>query len=238
MRIVTWNCQGAFRKKAATIAQFRPDIAIIQECECPERLHFPPQIPQPTGQVWFGDRATQGLCILSYTGLRFAVAVEHDPAIRYCVPLHVTGPTTDCHLLAVWAMGHKNPKLSYVGQLAQAITRYGDFLGAKEAVVAGDFNSNKQWDRKPRIGNHSWVVDALARYELVSVYHEWSGEAQGEESAKTLFMYRKREKVYHIDYCFVPRAWMPRLRYFAVGDYERWGKESDHTPLLLEFARP
>lgn len=236
MRIVTWNCQGAFRKKAAAVAHFRPDIAIIQECECPERLVFPPHCPQPTSQVWFGERLTQGLCVLSYSGLRFTVASEYEPSIRYCVPLHVQGPTVDLHLLAIWAMAHKDPKLSYVGQIARAITRYGDFLGTKETVVAGDFNSNKQWDRKPRIGNHSWVVEALARYGLVSVYHEWSGEAQGEESAKTLFMYRKREQVYHIDYCFVPHTWMPRLRTFAVGAYERWRAESDHMPLLLEFG--
>jgi hypothetical protein len=72
MRIVTWNCQGAFRKKAEEIARFRPDFAIIQECERPERLLFPPHLPQPTGQAWFGERATQGLCVLSYTGLRFS----------------------------------------------------------------------------------------------------------------------------------------------------------------------
>ncbi|RIK44908.1 MAG: exonuclease [Chloroflexi bacterium] len=236
MRIVTWNCQGAFRKKAEAVAQFKPDIAIIQECECPERLAFPPHLPQPTTQMWFGERATQGICVLSYNGLRFALGEAYDPAIRYCVPLRVSGPTADFHLLAVWAMPHTNPRLSYVGQIAQAITRYGDFLTEKETVVAGDFNSNKQWDRKPRIGNHSWVVDALARHGLVSVYHEWSGEAQGAESAKTLFMYRKRAKTYHIDYCFAPRPWLKRLRFFAVGEYERWSAASDHMPLFLEFS--
>lgn len=38
MRIVTWNCQGGFHRKAAAIEMFRPDLVIIQECECPDRL--------------------------------------------------------------------------------------------------------------------------------------------------------------------------------------------------------
>ena len=73
MKIATWNCQGAFRKKAEPIARFMPDIAIIQECECPERLKFPHQIASPTTLLWFGERMTKGIGILSYTGLRFSL---------------------------------------------------------------------------------------------------------------------------------------------------------------------
>lgn len=235
MKIATWNCQGAFRKKAEPLARFAPDIAIIQECECAERLHFPKHILQPASCLWFGERATRGVGVFSYTGLQISLYEGYDPTIRYCVPLRVSGHA-DLHLLAVWAMGHSNPKLSYVGQLAQAITRYSDFLSAKDAIIAGDFNSNKQWDHMPRLGNHSWVVATLEQLGLVSVYHAWSGEAQGEESQKTLYMYRRQEKAYHIDYCFVPCSWMKRVQSFSVGQYAQWNRQSDHMPLLVEFA--
>ena len=38
MRIVTWNCNGAFRKKYSRlkIDDKYPDILVIQECENPE----------------------------------------------------------------------------------------------------------------------------------------------------------------------------------------------------------
>jgi len=38
MRLVTWNCQGGFHRKAQAIESLHPDLAIIQECECPDRL--------------------------------------------------------------------------------------------------------------------------------------------------------------------------------------------------------
>jgi hypothetical protein len=55
MKLVTWNCQGAYRKKATLIAHFKPDIAVIQECETLDRLTFAQDIPRPTAQVWFGN---------------------------------------------------------------------------------------------------------------------------------------------------------------------------------------
>ena len=236
MRIVTWNCQGAFRRKAEYIARFAPDIAVIQECECPERLDFPIHIPPPTSVLWFGERLAKGIGILSYTDLCFSLYEDYDSTIKYCVPLQVTGASITLNLLAVWAMNHKDPKLSYIGQVSQAITRYSKFIAKQETVIVGDFNSNKQWDRKPGVGNHSWVVATLAQQGLVSVYHQWSGEAQGGESVKTLYMYRRQEKVYHIDYCFVPQTWVKRLQSFSVGSYEQWIRWSDHMPLLVEFA--
>jgi exonuclease III len=37
MKIISWNCNGAFRKKFETIQSMDPDIMIVQECEDPEQ---------------------------------------------------------------------------------------------------------------------------------------------------------------------------------------------------------
>jgi exonuclease III len=49
-------------------------------------------------------------------------------------------------------------------------------------------------------------------------------------------MYRKRDKGYHIDYCFVPKSWMRWVKSVSVGTYEQWSDLSDHSPMFVEFA--
>jgi exonuclease III len=61
MKLITWNCQGAFRKKADQILPHRPDILVIQECEHPDKLVFHPTTQQPNDLIWFGDNLHKGL---------------------------------------------------------------------------------------------------------------------------------------------------------------------------------
>ena len=79
---------------------------------------------------------------------------------------------------------------------------------------------------------------SLASLGLVSAYHRFFGEDQGAESRPTLYLLKKRERPYHIDYCFIPESWVPNLTSVAVGAYETWITASDHCPLVVDIALP
>ena len=60
MKIITWNCNMAFRKKANHILAYKPDILVVPECEHPDKLKFSNDIPKPTDILWFGENKNKG----------------------------------------------------------------------------------------------------------------------------------------------------------------------------------
>ncbi|OSZ80558.1 exonuclease [Chitinophagaceae bacterium IBVUCB2] len=235
MRLITWNCQGAFRKKADFILPLRPDILVVQECEHPDKLKFTPTIPKPNDIYWYSDGGKKGIGIFSYSNYKFEILPEFNPDFRYILPFRVTGNGQNFTLLAVWAMDNKeNRQRRYIGQVWFAIDHYKSLLG-NSTILIGDFNSNKIWDYKDRVGSHSDVVKKLADNNIHSVYHKHFDIAQGKEEHSTLFMYRKKEKAYHIDYCFASADLLDKVEQIDIGTYENWATHSDHTPLIIKF---
>ena len=235
MKLITWNCQGAFRKKAQPITDCQPTIVAIQECECPAKLRFAKELPQPDDFLWQGDNLDKGVGVFTYGDLRLTLDESYDPTIRHCIPLRIRGEV-DCHVLAVWAMGHKEKARSYVGQVYHAVHHYANFIRRRETILLGDFNSNAIWDRERKVSNHSALVKVLAEANLMSVYHEYFGEAPGQERQATYFHHRSPHQGYHLDYCFVPKSWLARLQSVTIGPFEPWCGYSDHAPLVVEFA--
>ncbi len=155
---------------------------------------------------------------------------------KWIVPVVVNAPTPFT-LLAVWACRTGTKKAdNYVGQIYQALISHPEWFDGAPVVLAGDLNSNTIWDPERRVGNHSEVVRILAG--LVSVYHEFFGEPQGAESRPTIYLFRHAHRPFHLDYLFLPRDWVLRLKTAEVGEYGRWSKLSDHCPVTAEFELP
>ena len=236
MKLLTWNCAGAFRKKTGLLAAFNPDLAIIQECERPEKLLFPQDF-KPDSMAWFGDStAAKGVGVFGFSGLGVEVAADvYDPTIRHCVPLRITG-AWDFHLIAIWAMPQaKSSEWSYVGQICRALESYAAFIRAGDTLLAGDFNSNLIFDRPRRACNHSTVVEKLAQYGIVSLYHEYFHESHGQESQPTFYLTKKVTRPFHLDYFFAPTHWSQKVTRLAVGEFAAWRPWSDHCPLFVEL---
>ena len=151
------------------------------------------------------------------------------------IPIAVTGGHFDFTLYAIWANNPSDPDGQYVEQVWKAIHYYDRHLTRKRTMLVGDFNGNTIWDRKRRAGNHSNVVQRLEEKGIYSSYHLHHQQTQGEEHHPTLYMYRRKDKPYHIDYCFVSVDLARRIESVDIGDYHSWIRHSDHVPLIVTF---
>jgi exodeoxyribonuclease III len=214
---------------------FQPDVLIVPECENPDRLKFGKLTPTPVDYYWYGSNENKGLGIFSYSHYGIKPIDAYDPRFKYIVPFRISGNSQDHTLFAIWAMDNKdNPEARYIGQIWLAINHYKDLLN-DSTILLGDFNSNKIWDYKDRVGNHSDVVEMLEKYSIRSLYHEINKLNHGEEKQPTFFMQRKRNKPYHIDYCFASKSLIDGGCDYVIGIYDDWIDKSDHVPIIINI---
>ena len=232
LTLVTWNCNGAFRKKFHAIQTVDADIYVIQECEDPLRAKDISYLGFSSNHLWAGPTKNKGLGVFAKTGVKFeAVAMELEP-LELFLPVRVND---DWPLLAAWTRQANSPNFRYIGQLWKLLQGDKSFLAHTGAAVIGDLNSNKRWDEWDRWWNHSDVVRELGELGLQSAYHQYFQEPQGEETRPTLFLQRNREKAYHIDYGFFGPGWS--VQEVQVGQPENWLEISDHMPVIFKLKK-
>jgi exonuclease III len=225
----------AFRKKAGLLLVHEPDIVIIQECEHPDKLVFNEELKKPGDLLWFGSNKNKGLGIFSYSKYRFKLKRNHNPDIKMVIPVAVTAGTIDFTLYAVWANNPDDRDGQYVEQVWKALQHYHKKINKKQTMLIGDFNSNTIWDRKYREGNHSNVVKQLQRKGINSCYHLHHNQVQGKEEHPTFYLYRHREKRYHLDYCFASKDLTDKIISVEIGEYDFWKAYSDHVPVIITY---
>jgi exonuclease III len=238
MKIIEWNCQGAFRKKNDKILALKPDILIVPECENKQKLKFEKLTPIPSDFFWYGDDENKGIGIFSYSDYKFELLQEFNPKFQYIVPLKVSDSNSSFLLFAVWARDNKEKSNeSYIGQVWLAMNYYSHILDF-DSIIIGDFNSNQIWDYKERVGNHSAVVEFLNKHNIVSLYHKKNNANHGQEKEYTFFLYRKLEKPFHIDYAFISKDLISDNCSIEFGNPADWIELSDHIPMITEIEKP
>ena len=227
----------AFRKKAELILSRKPDILIIQECEHIEKLNFKEEIIQPNDSLWFGQNLNKGLGVFSFGNYQLKLLEIHNPEIKTILPIQVTGGDYDFILFAIWAFNSDDVNYKYIGQVWKAIQYYEELLKSKKVILIGDFNSNVIWDKPRRKSNHSDVIKKLSDLNIFSTYHHHLNQIPGEEIHPTFYLYRHRDKPYHIDYCFASQILIDLIENVEIGIYDDWNKYSDHKPLEITFLK-
>lgn len=248
MKIVTWNCNGAFRKKYHALEAMDADILIIQECEDPAQSTK--AYREWAGDyLWLGESKNKGIGIfprrgntvqkLNWSG-EFTVPglISNSPStswrtneLRLFLPFSINHTTT---ALAVWTKGKEDHVFGYMGQFWKYLQIHHRDLSNARTIVIGDFNSNAQWDKSDRWWSHTDTVEELETLGLRSLYHRYTGEDPGKETKPTLFLQRKQEKPYHIDYAFLSED-LVETASIDVGKYRDWISLSDHVPLLVRL---
>ena len=229
LRIVTWNCGMALARKAPSLLALNPDIAVVQECS---KNSVDDLYRHGLSGLWFGANPNKGLAV--FCSKEFTLQAGDELFGKWVVPVRVQG-SLDFNLLAIWAcpVGTKRAD-NYIGQVHRCLMEQSGWFRNAPVVVAGDFNSNSQWDGNRPRRNHTEVVRLFKSHGLISAYHTHHGEKQGAETRPTYYFYRHQDKPFHIDHVFVPKGW--RLRAVEVGSFREWGHLSDHVPVVVDVS--
>ena len=129
----------------------------------------------------------------------------------------------------------EDPDGQYIEQVWKAVHHYSEAITGKKTMLIGDFNSNTIWDRKYRVGNHSAVVKRLEKKSIFSCYHLFHKQIQGKEEHPTFYLYKHKDKPYHLDYCFASTDMADKIQSVEIGDHDRWKQYSDHVPVIVTF---
>lgn len=237
LKIATWNCRGAYRKKQNRfLSKFDPDIWVVQECEHPEKLKKFKGFQSPFNCVWYGENTNKGVAVFSKEGLELEIAIEHEPAYRHIIPINVSGDI-EIKLYAVWAMNAKGEDRSqrYIGQIYSAFDHYE--ICEESTLIMGDFNWNKSFDKNSYglVGKFDDYLIQMRLANLKSVYHAINSESFGQESKPTLHLQGKKEKTYHVDYIFASSKLVKKAIDLKIGSWVEWRKWSDHMPVYSVF---
>ncbi|MGE3959305.1 MAG: endonuclease/exonuclease/phosphatase family protein [Vicinamibacterales bacterium] len=232
MRLVTWNCRvGGFRKKAKHIAPFRPDVLTVQEVEPLDSVLIFGGEDQPT----FRDRISDPLYwrrsigVFSYTGVELA-SVDADTPLYGFRRYRAQRNGLVFQVVAVWTSATKSRQTSYM-QAIEGVREHAGWIAQAPTVIMGDFNDNASY----RLGHWPQLLELLQPLRLVSAYHEYFKEPFGSESRPTHFFTGKETSPFHLDYCFVPQDWAPRISNVHVGTYADWPSVSDHVPVIVDL---
>ncbi|KKH98421.1 hypothetical protein EO95_04400 [Methanosarcina sp. 1.H.T.1A.1] len=234
MRVITWNCNMAFRKKHEQILPYEPDLLIVPECEHPDKFKnkFYDNI------LWISDNKNKGLAVFSFNDFEITTHESYCESYRYVLPVKVLN-NREINLIAVWSQDNKeDPGRRYIGEVWQSLNYYKDMFRSP-TIIAGDFNWNVIWDREhlkyPLHGTLTDVIKLLNQFEISSIYHASKKVKFGIERDPTLYFRKNRKTPYHIDYIFAPIDFINCRKSFSLGKYEDWISLSDHMPLIAEL---
>ena len=218
------------KKKYQKLLSLGADLMVIQECSRSDIKQLG-QTPE-WSSIWFGKNKHKGLGVLAKAPWVIREAQALKP--RWAAKLVIDGPAS-LELFPVWACTSKRPAKRYIEHVHFLLDLMEQTPLSPFAIVAGDFNSNSFWDRDFSAQSHSAAVERFRKLGMKSAYHAFFGNPQGAERHPTFWFRKNKRTVYHIDYAFLSRPLLSKLRNVAVGHCHDWLSFSDHAPVLVDL---
>src|SRR4051812_41111451 len=91
VKLVTWNCRGAFHRKHEAIMSLEPDVLIVQECVSPERLQTTAADFVYSAADWIGQPSAKGLAVFTFGSWTLDRDASWNPDMPMFLPLRVDG---------------------------------------------------------------------------------------------------------------------------------------------------
>lgn len=238
MKIVTWNCNGAFRKKYHLIDELNADILVIQECENPNESTKEYKNWANDNYLWIGNNKNKGLGIFVKNNHFLELLNWSDTNTNYkneklesFLPCKINNSFI---LLGVWTKYANSEVFGYIGQFWKYLQLHKNKISKDNIIMVGDFNSNSIWDKWDRWWNHSDVVKELEEINIKSLYHTLNNKEHGKEITPTFYLQKNIKKAYHIDYIFTSIDLMNNAT-IKILEKEKWLEVSDHIPIVSEL---
>src|SRR5262245_39889668 len=222
VRFITWNCRsGSLDVRLAQLGKYKPDVVFLQECAptehtaCACRVNARKSIALVSASP---DFQLSPLTV-SVTAGRASVAASFEGRHAFSV-------------IGIWGQ-----LPNYVDDVLRTLDAHAARLREGRAIVMGDFNSGiKLRGRRTVSAGHQKIVNACSALGLVSAYHAFNNVEHAREKHATYYHQYKSTQPWHIDYCFVPTAWLKGLVNVRVLNGKIWADHSDHRPLIVDLV--
>jgi len=256
MKIATFNVNGVNGRLPGLLrwlAEFKPDVACLQELKAPQEK-FPEAAIRDAGYgvIWHGQKSWNGVAILARGNdpveSRRGLPGDPDDLHSRYIEARIDDVLVGCLYLPNGNPA-PGPKYDYKLRWLERFVKHAEALLATGApvVLAGDYNiiPTEIDVYKPE----RWVDDALFRPEVRDTFARlvasgWTDalrELHPGERINTFWDYFRdsyaRDAGLRIDHLLLSSSLAPRL--FRAGvdrEVRGWEKASDHAPTWVELA--
>lgn len=221
MKILSYNIHHCSQEKIDKVLSYDADINVIPELSNPSYI----QIPDSYEPVWQGVYEKKGLGVIWKKKIKCEPQKWWNEKHKYIIPLIIDDSWL---LIAAWPTVHDGDNKVYPLILLEAIQEYEPYIQQYPTLITGDLNCFiGQSGATQQTGRLEDIVDFLAKYNIVSLYHSRTGETFGKETQCTYHHMFVEHSQFFLDYTFT------NIPVFAYELQQKWDKMSDHHPQMI-----